>query len=333
MMKMSMSSRISKVCAQATACLLLVTAGRAQAAEILVISNNNSATTVADFTANTMGHNYTAYNGANMTPTLDELNQYDGVLLFENGLFSNAANLGDAVAAWYAEGGKCVVIGTFYWQDRSDNPKYANNFGWGALEDIDVFTAEAEACEYNSDSMDPNSIIGHPVTEGVMTLSAGSYRGGVTAKADTTVLAKWLTPNLNNLDDPVVGVREDANGGKFVGISIFPDYEDHGNYGQDFNGDFHLLFENAFTWCTTNCGDGVVEADEQCDDGNNEDGDGCTAMCVAEVCGDGVVNNGGMEECDDGNAENTDACLDTCVAASCGDGFVQDGVEPCDDGN
>ncbi len=46
------------------------------------------------------------------------------------------------------------------------------------------------------------------------------------------------------------------------------------------------------------------------------------------TCGDGVVD--ADEDCDDMNADNTDACLDTCVAASCGDGFVQAGVEDCE---
>ncbi len=44
------------------------------------------------------------------------------------------------------------------------------------------------------------------------------------------------------------------------------------------------------------CGDGVVDADDACDDGNNVDGDGCAANCVVEVCGDGVIQGG--EVCD-----------------------------------
>lgn len=39
------------------------------------------------------------------------------------------------------------------------------------------------------------------------------------------------------------------------------------------------------------------------------------------------------EDCDDGDADDTDACLATCVAASCGDGVTQVDVEECDDGN
>jgi cysteine-rich repeat protein len=61
-----------------------------------------------------------------------------------------------------------------------------------------------------------------------------------------------------------------------------------------------------------------VAGSEECDDGNTTDGDGCSAGCVTEICGNGVVQAG--EECDDGNASNADACR----AASCGDGFVRD---------
>lgn len=48
------------------------------------------------------------------------------------------------------------------------------------------------------------------------------------------------------------------------------------------------------------------------------------------VCGNEIVEAG--EDCDDGNADEADACLSTCVDASCGDGFVHEGVEACDDG-
>lgn len=48
-------------------------------------------------------------------------------------------------------------------------------------------------------------------------------------------------------------------------------------------------------------------------------------------CGDGIVDPN--EECDDGNSVNTDDCPSTCEHAFCGDGFIQFGVEECDDGN
>ena len=80
------------------------------------------------------------------------------------------------------------------------------------------------------------------------------------------------------------------------------------------------------------CGDGAVEGDEECDDGNQADDDACLANCVAARCGDGVVETD-VEACDDGNEDDSDECLSSCEAASCGDGFVQAGVEECDDAN
>jgi len=79
------------------------------------------------------------------------------------------------------------------------------------------------------------------------------------------------------------------------------------------------------------CGNDTMDPGEACDDGNTEDGDGCTSLCQSATCGDGFVQDG-FEECDDGNDDNTDECI-ACVAAECGDGFVQEGVEECDDGN
>ncbi len=86
--------------------------------------------------------------------------------------------------------------------------------------------------------------------------------------------------------------------------------------------------------CTeASCGDGHVWAEmEACDDGNADNTDACLDTCQEAMCGDGFIQ-AGVEECDDQNAENTDGCLDTCVAATCGDGFLHEGVEGCDDGN
>ena len=120
------------------------------------------------------------------------------------------------------------------------------------------------------------------------------------------------------------------------------------------------------------CGDAKITDDEACDDGNAEDGDGCSSACVIEdgwkceepgqpctkmddpadsVCGNGEVT--GNEACDDGNTENDDGCSSTCVIEDgwkceepgqpctkidepadsiCGNGEVT-GDEACDDSN
>ncbi|MCA9716092.1 MAG: hypothetical protein KC468_15540, partial [Myxococcales bacterium] len=80
------------------------------------------------------------------------------------------------------------------------------------------------------------------------------------------------------------------------------------------------------------CGDGIVGADEECDDGDDDDADACLTSCVAAVCGDGIEHVG-VEACDDGNPVDGDACTNDCAHAACGDGIVWIGVELCDDGN
>src|SRR5262249_43315609 len=84
---------------------------------------------------------------------------------------------------------------------------------------------------------------------------------------------------------------------------------------------------------TAVCGNGVVEAREECDDGNSEDCDSCSNTCIAVTgCGDGVLC--GTEQCDDGNTTDCDGCSSACVSESglrCGDGIANAACgEQCD---
>src|SRR5688572_22533592 len=63
------------------------------------------------------------------------------------------------------------------------------------------------------------------------------------------------------------------------------------------------------------CGNGEVDeaAEEVCDDGNIEDGDGCNSTCRSnETCGNSYTDDHleDAEECDDG--EETSVCDDDC---------------------
>ncbi len=118
------------------------------------------------------------------------------------------------------------------------------------------------------------------------------------------------------------------------------------------------------------CGDGIIQsANEQCDDGNEDDGDGCSSSCKIEpnftcitqdgksvckslLCGNGKIDEDTAETCDDGNRNNGDGCSMICLVehtfrcttdentgtskceSTCGDGIVdKDTGEACDDGN
>jgi fibro-slime domain-containing protein len=109
------------------------------------------------------------------------------------------------------------------------------------------------------------------------------------------------------------------------------------------------------------CGNGTLDNNEECDDGNTASGDGCSLACRQEtdwdcptpgapcvstvVCGDGRVS--GKEACDDKNTKDGDGCAADCSTVEpgwvckapgircqpkCGDGALT-GWEDCDDGN
>lgn len=97
--------------------------------------------------------------------------------------------------------------------------------------------------------------------------------------------------------------------------------------------DAHFSLQTAIL-PVTGCGDRFLDEtstsagyvwgiDERCDDGNTDDGDGCSAACEVEAgwdcsagfclqanCGDGVTL--GLEACDDGNTESGDGCSASC---------------------
>ena len=60
------------------------------------------------------------------------------------------------------------------------------------------------------------------------------------------------------------------------------------------------------------CGNGMVEEGEACDDGNEVEDDECTNACQLPACGDGILHEGEGEACDDGNVEPGDGCTAAC---------------------
>lgn len=75
------------------------------------------------------------------------------------------------------------------------------------------------------------------------------------------------------------------------------------------------------------CGNGTLEGEEACDDGNLVDGDGCQADCTLTpepMCGNGAVE--GDEACDDGNLVDGDGCEADCT-------LTPPPTETCDDGS
>lgn len=86
-------------------------------------------------------------------------------------------------------------------------------------------------------------------------------------------------------------------------------------YAEDFSG--NLMERVVYGMCVgggvgQTCGNGTVEGNEVCDDGNTVGGDGCSANCLSdETCGNGITEL--AEDCDDGNTVSGDGCSAVCV--------------------
>jgi fibro-slime domain-containing protein len=99
-------------------------------------------------------------------------------------------------------------------------------------------------------------------------------------------------------------------------------------------------FSTTRSVCEPECGNGIVTAGEECDDGPANQNDlygGCTLDCTyGPFCGDGIVN--GPEECDlgreNGPSYGGDSCTTACTKSHyCGDGIIDSAFgEECDEG-
>ncbi len=110
----------------------------------------------------------------------------------------------------------------------------------------------------------------------------------------------------SGLDGSLTGSHVYTNGGTYtVAVTVEDD-------------DFGVVTDTLVA--NVDCGNGVLDAGEDCDDGNNVDGDGCNADCTYQFCG-------GIAEvpCPDNFVcvdDPSDACDPTMGGADCG-GFCE----------
>src|SRR5262249_5356271 len=65
----------------------------------------------------------------------------------------------------------------------------------------------------------------------------------------------------------------------------------------------------------TECGNGKVDPGEECDVGAKDATGSCLPTCRFNRCGDGFVRTS-VEECDDGNTNDGDSCSAKCLACA-----------------
>ena len=161
---------------------------------------------------------------------------------------------------------------------------------------------------------------------GIFTVTSNDVVTGPDTTETPDSTATTALDDTSTGDDPASSSSGDASGGDpFCGNGVL-DRGEECDDGDDDEGD------ECTTQCRPpRCGDGILHAGEACDDGNASDNDGCTNACLVAFCGDGKLWED-EEDCDDGNAIDTDDCLPNCKLARCGDGKLWAGKEVCDDG-
>jgi len=245
----------------------------AEAARVGVLSNIRAAATATNFGLHIAGHTFTGVDVSTVTPSLVSLQgNFDVILLFEDGPFANSTSVGNVVAQ-FANSGHAVILGTFYEQDRSDaaNPTITvppgPAHGWGALETIDPNTTDGIGTPTDGASI-PNavrtlnaaSIVAHPLTAGVTSLTSDQNAGGNLAKPGTIVLANWNQLNALGKPDPAIALRV-TGPACVIHVGITPEYPVVAP-GQ-FGGDFYRVWGNAVDFAAVGCAAAAAPGDAQ----------------------------------------------------------------------
>lgn len=202
---------------------------------ILIVSNTTTDNDwiINNFPEEMTGFEFEAWNFADSVPTVQQLNQFDAVLLFENGTEGPICDsVGDRMHD-YVMGGGNLVLGTFYWQDRSDGGY--EEVGWGDLESIDPIIAN-DGNAYNDDSI--GTWIDHPLTRGLDTIYC-EYGGGYDSlRAGATAVAWWTNGEIL--------MAYDKPDGRIVAVTLWP-AEPRQRPGGNYAG-FYRAWENAMLY-------------------------------------------------------------------------------------
>jgi cysteine-rich repeat protein len=129
----------------------------------------------------------------------------------------------------------------------------------------------------------------------------GSFTGTINSDTGAFALTKpFFCPVPGKSIPETLDGTLTPDGKAFTGVSL--------SYGTTPHGCVGFLTP---VWASRDpCGNGVVDPGEECDDGNEVNGDGCDANCTVTRCGNGIVT--ASEQCDDGNQIAGDSCPPGC---------------------
>lgn len=205
--------------------------------KVLVVSNFTPGNAWIDtnFTENIEGISIVTLDVENDTVRAEDLEGIDVVLLYEDGTFGNSTLVGNMVYQYVMAGGN-LVIGTFYWQDRSGSTWSGN---WGDLEMIDPLYGGS--CRYDVDSL--GTTLNHSLTTGINSLKT-YYRGGPNTLRDNATAVAWWSN-----EDVFIAFNKPA--GTITVVTTYPAenyYWESRQFPDAVEGDFFKVWENALKW-------------------------------------------------------------------------------------
>ncbi|MEM1413355.1 MAG: DUF4215 domain-containing protein [Myxococcota bacterium] len=215
------------------------------------------------------------------------------------------------------------------------------------------------ACDGSSSYAPSESAFTFIPTEDVRVTFAATAAPGTTDEFDLFVLEGSDTPNTCDDTSPCLGFDNEEGADGEVTVDLRAGSRSYVLYDAlGMAAGPATTVDIAISCVVPECGNGVLEAFEACDDDNVIDMDGCSSSCEIEMgfeCGgepstcDPLCQNGLLdpgEGCDDDNDIAMDGCSPTCEIEAgfgcsgepsvceplCGNGMLDMG-ETCDDGN
>lgn len=166
-------------------------------------------------------------------PTLTDLLQYDAVFTWSDLPYSDPGPLGNALADYVDQGGG-VVQAVF---------SYSTNIGgrWST----DGYAPFTSAPFQQQSGMTLVPSLAHPILTGVASLDGGVFgfhHVDVTTQGCGTVVARWSN------GQPLVGVRRGPNGGRIVGLNMFPPSSNSHPSFWNAATDGHVLMANSLRY-------------------------------------------------------------------------------------
>ena len=150
-------------------------------------------------------------------PTLATLLNYDAVLTWSDYPYGDRTGIGDVLAA-YVDQGHGVVQATFAF-DPDETAALSPAGRWG---DWGYHPFTLGSADIGTLSLVPDLPL-HPILEGVAGVTTGPFgffHAGVHSDACSTVVAHWSN------GEPLVAVRRGPQGGRVVGLNLYPPSSD-----------------------------------------------------------------------------------------------------------